>query len=234
MLSTTSPNLAKGPKRLGRLHGSEPENAGDLPMVAGNIWALDEQAGDKTSVDDFLQRLHQNGVPTQDLREEWRRRGRPTSSGHCLDLIQAAIARALLAGFDAYDSDSTTWIFQSPTTCDDNEDDCLVSALQFIAKHGPGSDIAATQRILEALRAKCPAEGTDNCGHCQTATAIQTGLLVLVPPNALTELANACILDAETKASRHWDGSAAKDHADELDDKARHVLGLPPPSCEEE
>lgn len=238
LLTTSSPETmtnTQRPERLGRLHGCEPENAGDLAMLAGNVWSLDEQAGDTTSVDDFLQALHRNGVPTEDLRQTWRQRDHPTSAGHCLDLIQAAVARALQAGFDAYDSDSITWIFQSPAQCDDNEDDCLVAALRFVAKHGRGSNLAgAKERILEALRDKCPAKGKDGCGCCQTAAAIQAGLLVVVPPNALTDLAHACLLDAETKASTQWDESAAKDYADDLDDRARCILGLTLESCEEE
>lgn len=223
------------PLRLGRLHVCEPENASGLPMLAGNTWALDEQAGDKTSVDDFLQGLHQNGVSTEDLRQTWRHRGQPTSSGPCRDLIQAAVARALQAGFDAHDSETLTWIFRNPAQCDDHEDDCLVAALQFVARHGLNSDLAgAKERIMEALSDKCRANGKDDCRYCQTAAILQAGLLVLVPPNALTELANACIVDAETKASSQWDESAAKDYADELDEKARCILGLPLQSCEEE
>ena len=43
----------------------------------------------------------------------------------------------------------------------------------------------------------------------------------------LLALAHSCVLDSETVASSEWDESGAKDHAYDLNDQARKLLGQP-------
>lgn len=155
------------PAILGRNHGFEPDDVED--MVAGNTWELDEEAEDTTSIDDFLLTLDTIGIDTKDLRNEWQERGKPTSyEGGGLDLIERAVARAIRAGYDVYDSDTRTYVFEERKVCHDCEDgddsECRAMTaimLRNIDHHGtnytedcckaqPDSDKPSTRRLLMA------------------------------------------------------------------------------------
>lgn len=133
MNTTTTPNArtTTAPVRLGRLHGCEPDEPDWDNALAGNTWELDAEAGDETSVGDFLAHLEEASclfdphrpVQTYDLLAEWDRRGKPASDGPCADLIREAVRRSLAAGFDCYDSDTRTWVFSEEEPCADCSDE---------------------------------------------------------------------------------------------------------------
>lgn len=114
------PNPSCTPSQPGRgtLHDCEPE---DEDLLAGSLWELDLYGDDerKPAVDvDLLDPLATAGVDVAAVRQAWMAAGSPSPYDGGAPFIERAVEAAVAGGYDAYDSDTRTWIYANPVACD--------------------------------------------------------------------------------------------------------------------